>query len=160
MITETNPKGAGRKQKGYYKQGLNAPLLRKSFPYDGNFIIYGLASSATPNTIEYVGFTARALNSRYNDHIATAKFDGTKKEQWVKQLQYEGHNLVLVVLKEGIETLEEACYWEKYYIRILSSSFPLKNITKGGIGTLGMIHKPETKAKQSIARKYRLMKNG
>lgn len=156
MFTKKNPKGAGRKQKGFYKHEISGPVLRKSFPYNGNYVIYGLTSSVTPEIIEYVGFTERTLYGRYNNHISTANANGTNKEQWVKQILDEGNNLVLVVLKDGIETLKEACECEQFYIQQLSELFPLKNITKGGIGTLGMVHKPETKVKQSIANKGRV----
>lgn len=157
-MTKRNPKNAGRKQKGYYRVGLNTVTVRCSFPYQGNFMIYGLASSKTPDIIEYIGFTAMALNRRYNDHVSTAKKYKNVKAKWVNQLLGDGHNLILVVLEEGISTLEEACEREQYYIQKYNLISPLKNTTKGGIGTPGWKPSTETRRKQSFAHKARRLR--
>lgn len=161
MKTKTNLRGVGRPQNGLYKQGLNSPLLSKSFPYAGNYTVYGLASSDEPDTIHYVGVTGRDLNHRYNDHIAKAKHGRSRKEQWINELLNDGHQLVLITLEDGIATLEDAYERETYYIAELGKTHPLKNTSKGGKGPLGMIHSPETRRRQSAAhrgKKYRLGK--
>lgn len=160
MKNPKNPRNAGRKQKGYYQRSLGSEILRCAFPYQGKYVIYGLASTATPHMIQYIGYTSMALNLRYNLHISQTK-GSSLKECWVREVLEGGHQIVMILLEEGIATREGACLKEQQYIQQYGNLFPLKNSTKGGIGTLGMIHRPESRRKQSLAHqgmKYRRRK--
>lgn len=69
MITTTNPRNTGRKQKGYYQNGSQSPIVKGAFHYNGVYAIYGLASLTNPGKIEYIGITSSKLNKRYNNHF-------------------------------------------------------------------------------------------
>jgi polyribonucleotide nucleotidyltransferase len=102
--------------------------------------------------VRYVGFTSLKLNRRYNNHLSIAKKRKSLKDKWVNDLVTANHKLVLTVLKEDIETKEEACASEIQFISEYSNAgIQLYNTTKGGMGTSGMLHSEETKIKQSIA---------
>jgi len=105
-----------------------------------NVLIYALKD---PDTLEirYVGKTVRSLSRRLGNHIANAK--GNKHNVHLS-------NWILKLLRQGkrpiIELIENCSYlnWqerEQYWI----SHYPdLINITDGGDGCVGLIHKPET----------------
>lgn len=157
MTTEENSKGAGRKQKGYFQRALNTCTLRKAFPYAGIYCVYGLSSTQTPGIIEYIGVTARSLNIRRNDHLSKASLEGTPKEKWVFELLKNGHDIVLVVLEDGIECVDEAYQKEQHYIREYRKNYPLKNVTDGGLGTWGWVPSLETKRKQSLSHQNKVL---
>ena len=64
----------GRPQKGLYKMEPNGMLLTTAFSFKEKYMVYGLASSDTPNCIEYIGYTSLKPNLRYNNHIGKAAF--------------------------------------------------------------------------------------
>lgn len=96
-----------------------------------------------PDTLEvrYVGKTVRSLSRRLGNHIANAKDNKHNKHlsNWILNLLKEGKRPVI----ELLETCQNKQWQEReqYWI----SQFPnLINLTAGGDGCTGFIHKPET----------------
>ena len=152
MKTTTNPRNAGRKQKGYYQNGYRSDVVKGSFSYNGLYAVYGLASLANPEKIQYIGITSSKLNARYNNHISQSKNAKTNKEKWIRSLLENNDHLLMIILKDAIPSLDEACEWETHFIKTHRSlDTNLTNQTNGGIGLLGYIHTDETRRKQSVA---------
>jgi predicted GIY-YIG superfamily endonuclease len=146
----------GRKQKGRYQRGMNSPILHEAFAYEGKYAVYALASEDKPHQLYYVGQTRSALNTRYSNHLKQARGSATPKERWVHQLLTEGKKLLMIVLEEGIPTLDEACEREQYYIGTLrTEGHPLTNVTRGGKGTPGRVVSKASKLKASNSMKQK-----
>lgn len=152
MNTPDNKKKRGPKQKGRYQRGLHTPILNSYFGYAGKYVVYGLTTEDEPNIIHYVGQTKTELNRRYGNHLSDANANGTPKERWVWDLTSNDQTLVLVVLEEGIQTHDDACEREQFYIQKLrEEQHPLKNATRGGMGTPGRIVSLESRLKSSAS---------
>jgi len=153
MKTTSNPRNAGRPQNGNYKISIDAQLQSTAPKYRGPFCLYGLVSSEEPETIQYVGFTSMLLNQRYNEHMSTAaRKVHTKRAQWINSVLHRGYHVILVLLEDGISTRKEACTREQCMIlHYRDAGHELTNMTKGGLGILGLRHTSETRTRQSEA---------
>ena len=96
-----------------------------------------------PNTLEvrYVGKTVRSLSRRLGNHIANAKGNKHNKHlsNWILKILAEGKRPIIELLEEC-----EHSVWqerEKYWISQFNN---LINLTIGGDGCEGFIHKQET----------------
>ena len=96
-----------------------------------------------PNTLEvrYVGKTVRSLSRRLGNHIANAKGNKHNKHlsNWILKIIAEGKRPIIELLEEC-----EHSVWqerEKYWISQFNN---LINLTIGGDGCEGFIHKQET----------------
>lgn len=96
-----------------------------------------------PDTLEvrYVGKTVRSLSRRLDNHIANAKGNKHNKHlsNWILKIITEGKKPIIELLEEC-----EHSVWqerEKYWISQFDN---LINMTVGGDGCEGFIHKPET----------------
>ena len=71
-------------------------------------------------------------NTRLREHIYKAKKStNTKKKAWIKGLLYLNLKPLMVILDTVF--LEEADFWERYYINLYKSwGFVLYNLTSGG----------------------------
>lgn len=154
----------GRPQKGLYRRELNTAPTVTAFLYEGVYTIYGLSSSQEPEIIKYVGYTSIPLNKRYNNHRSSAKKNRTPKEQWIKGVLDNGHQIIMTVLEDGILTRSEAFAKEKQRIKELREAeiveAGLTNVVEGGAGTSGLVHTEETKQKQREANLGKQYKKG
>lgn len=96
-----------------------------------------------PETLEvrYVGKTVRSLSRRLGNHIANAKGNKHNKHlsNWILKIIAEGKRPIIELLEEC-----EHSVWqerEKYWISQFNN---LINLTIGGDGCEGFIHKQET----------------
>lgn len=96
-----------------------------------------------PDTLEvrYVGKTVRSLSRRLDNHIANAKGNKHNKHlsNWILKIITEGKKPIIELLEEC-----EHSVWqerEKYWISQFDN---LINMTVGGDGCEGFIHKSET----------------
>lgn len=96
-----------------------------------------------PDTLEvrYVGKTVRSLSRRLDNHIANARGNKHNKHlsNWILKIITEGKKPIIELLEEC-----EHSVWqerEKYWISQFDN---LINMTVGGDGCEGFIHKPET----------------
>lgn len=164
MITNPNPRNPGRPQKGLYRRDLNTAPAATAFLYEGVYTIYGLSSNHEPENIKYVGYTSMLLNRRYTNHVSSAKKNHTPKEQWIKGVLDNDHQIIMTILEDGILTRSEAFAKEKQRIKELREAeiveAGLTNVVEGGAGTSGLVHTEETKQKQRKANLGKQFKKG
>lgn len=93
-------------------------------------IVY-LAQS--PSGRVYVGITSTTLQTRQRYH----KHDATKdtKRSICRAIKKYGMEALSWHILREVETREEACMWEKYYIKLLGANIDGYNCTSGGEGT-------------------------
>lgn len=121
--------------------------------------IYGLIDPRD-NEVKYVGKTFR-LDRRFKDHLIEK--GNTLKTAWIKKLKKLNLIPEMFILDET--NIENCNFWEIYWINQMKCwGFNLKNMTKGGDGSYGVIpwnknlkgvfhHSEESKKKMSEQRK-------
>lgn len=95
------------------------------------------------NGKSYVGITSRP-KERHLEHKScnsrTPKFHSAIKK-------YGFESFLLETLKDDIETVDEACFWERYYIEEFDSMCFGYNLTSGGEGVTGLNGEKHGKSK-------------
>lgn len=111
--------------------------------------IYGLYHPIT-NELRYIGKTVKKINARLSNHIYNAKYTKHNKHlsNWILKIMEQGLRPVIVCLEICDEsTWEER---EKFWI---SKNKNLINLTKGGDGSTGYVHNPESIQKMKNSKK-------
>lgn len=107
--------------------------------------------------IRYVG-KADDPYARYEAHCNNARYRHTYKDRWIQKLQSEGKEPQLEVLEEVPKA--EWPSIEQEYIRVFRAiGFQLTNLTKGGEGTEGRTHRPESLEKMAAAARGKIQSN-
>lgn len=102
------------------------------------YYIYGLFDPTT-NRLRYIGYTARTLEKRFNDHINQAKKKGKKtyKSCWIRSLLDTGLKPEIKLIETIYNGFEETLKREVYWIKYFKKRFDLTNHTNGGDGIKG-----------------------
>lgn len=96
--------------------------------------IYGLIDPRD-GKIKYVGKT-KNIRRRFLEHIRDE--ENNLKYAWIKSLKKLNKKPDIIILEET--DLEDSNFWEIFWIDILKSwNFVLKNMTKGGDGSYGVV---------------------
>lgn len=114
--------------------------------------IYGLRVESSAE-YRYIGKTSNTVNSRYLQHLRTAKYGSTLPVyNWIRKVLNSGESVVVDTLESApIAALDslEVLYISKYQ----ELGYELLNLTAGGGGAYLYKHSEEQKAKWSKERK-------
>lgn len=117
--------------------------------------IYGLFDPTdVAKTIRYVGYTAKKMQQRINQHCSEVKKkSGSRRNHWIRSLLAAGHRPGAIVLEDvTAENWEER---ERYWIAFYAGD-ALVNATIGGMGLIG----PSADVRARISRKVSKLLEG
>lgn len=108
----------------------------------------------SPSGKHYVGITSKTPEERWKKHCRDAQKGSQRALQ--QAIRKHGPESFKVETIETVETWEEACEREKFWIAWIGTRPPFGyNLTGGGDGVVGVKASDETKAKMSAAQKGR-----
>lgn len=117
------------------------------------FIVYGLTEPGT-ECVRYIGKSASGLKRPKSHRLASRLAeDRSHKGNWIRSLLEEGRCYGIVVLESAADGqfLQDL---ERFWIaQGTGLGWRLTNHTKGGDGTLGVVHGPEARAAYSARAK-------
>lgn len=82
----------------------------------------------------YIGKTSSSIEERFNQHIEDSKRSRCEKRALYDAMLKYGYNHFSISLLETVETEEEACKQEQYWIEKLGTYHNGYNMTHGGDG--------------------------
>jgi group I intron endonuclease len=117
-----------------------------------DYIVYKITNKI--NEKAYIGFTSKSLKERWRKHCIDAK-SGRQTFLCNAIRKYGPDTFDLEILYETLDIEEARDHAENKFIMLYETLLPEKgyNMTKGGEGTMGHKHSPETRAKMSNSRK-------
>lgn len=111
-----------------------------------NYKIYGLKLKNS-DEVKYIGRTSESLDVRLKKHKNNAKYTKIKNHRVCWILKYVD-DIEIFIIEDNIETFEDSCHKEIYYISLYRQKCELINETNGGDGGCpGYKHTEEAKKK-------------
>lgn len=126
--------------------------------------IYGLKLKED-NNIRYIGYTGKTIEERLMKHFTETVRHNHKNANWIKKHK---HEIEIVLIEDGISTIEEAWNKEIEYIKMYHNlGYNLTNTSEGGKGAgcaennpfYGKKHSEETKEVMSSKAKQHIGEN-
>lgn len=117
-----------------------------------NYKIYGLKLKGSDD-IKYIGRTSESINTRLKKHYNNAKYAKNKNHR-VNWILKHINNIEILLIEDDIQTFEDSCQREIYYILLYKEKYELVNDTNGGDGGCPGYHHTE-ESKKKIGDKHR-----
>jgi group I intron endonuclease len=111
--------------------------------------VYALHASNEPGVIRYVGLTTQPINARLAQHKSHTDRRSAHKENWVKKVHRDGHEICCVVLEE-CETSVVGVREQYWIAKLKDEGCNLTNLCGGGEGHLNP--SPEARRKMGASK--------